>query len=358
MTNRLSRFVFAALLLACATLVRAQVQVAISPNPFPQFLDASGKPVANGFLYTYQAGTITLSNTYIDSTGTVQNPDPIPLDATGAPSNGSTQTGIWLANQAYKFCLYTVALVQIGCKDNVTGYLNLLNLANSWTFAQTFSQAISDTLVDNQMVFGSPGTTTTLDFPPPVSNVVLHFPTTNADMVGRATTDTLTNKTLTSPTITSPTTTGTDVGIETLTNKTLTAPAITGPVLNAETVTQAARYFISCYKQVASGGGGNSQDCLFVPDKAITLTRVIFGVTLTAPVTCTFSPHYGVFLSPAGATVADTGPLSNGAVSVDSGALSSNLSAGTTYAIGETANDSGCGTHAGPGNITVEYKMQ
>ncbi len=202
MANRASQILFASLLLLCAAFAEGQVSVAIAPDPHPQFLSSSGLPLAGGFLYTYQAGTNTLANTYVDSAGTIQNPDPIPLDATGAPSNGSTQTGIWLANQAYKFCAYNASLVQQWCADNITGYLGLLNLANAWTLQQTFTLPIIDLATDNQFVLGAGGNQTTLDFPPPTGNVTLHFPNTADTMVGRATTDTLTNKTLVNPTIT------------------------------------------------------------------------------------------------------------------------------------------------------------
>lgn len=186
-----------------------QVSVALAPPVHPQFLTTSGLPLSGGFIYTYQAGTSTLSNTYVDSTGTTQNPDPIPLDFSGAPSNGTVQTQIWLANQAYKFCAYNAALVQQWCTDNVTGYLvGLLNLPNTWTFNQTFAAQIADTLTDDQIVFGALGNQTTLDFPPPTGNIVLHFPNTSDTMVGRATSDTLTNKTLTAPTISTPTING------------------------------------------------------------------------------------------------------------------------------------------------------
>jgi hypothetical protein len=201
MTNRTSQLLFAAVLLLCSVFVRAQVTVAIAPNPHPKFTDNSGNVLSGGFLYTYQAGTTTLLNTYIDSTGTIQNPDPIPLDATGAPSNGSVQTGVWLGNQAYKFCAFNSALVLQWCTDNVTGYLGLLNLANTWTFQQTFLLPIDDTQTDNQLVLGSAGNLTTLDFPPPSANITLHMPNTADTIVGRNTTDTLLNKSLTTPTV-------------------------------------------------------------------------------------------------------------------------------------------------------------
>lgn len=195
--DRLSIPLFAATLLLCASFAHSQVSVAIAPNLHPKFTDNSGVTLSNGFLYTYQAGTTTLQNTYADSFGIVQNADPIPLDATGAPSNGSTQTGIWLANASYKFCAYNSALVQQWCTDNVTSYLGLLNFPNLWTFQQTFSLPIVDTQVDNQIVLGAVGNQTTLDFPPPTGNIVLHFPNTSGTV--------LTNN---APVITNPTING------------------------------------------------------------------------------------------------------------------------------------------------------
>jgi len=194
--------------LLCAVFVRAQVPVAIAPDVYPIYFGSTGtnagEPLVSGFLYTYQAGTTTRQDTYVDSTGTVQNTWPIPLDAAGAPSNGSVETGIWLANSSYKFCAYNAALVQQWCRDNIVGYLGLLNLANTWSLQQTFSLPIIDTSTDNQLVLGAPGNQITVDFPPPSGNVTQHAQNTSDTFVYRATTDTLTNKTLTSPTIATP----------------------------------------------------------------------------------------------------------------------------------------------------------
>jgi hypothetical protein len=195
-------------LLALSSYCFAQVTVVPAPSPHFQFVDQSGNLLAGGFLYTYAAGTTTFLNTYADSTGTAQNPDPIPLDATGAPSNGTVETNLWLANASYKFCAYNSALVQQWCADNLTGYLGLLNLANTWTFQQTFTLPIIDTATDNQLVLGAPGNQMTLDSPPPTGNQTLHFPNTTDTLMGRATTDTETNKTLTAPVINSPTVNG------------------------------------------------------------------------------------------------------------------------------------------------------
>jgi hypothetical protein len=187
-----------------ASLMQAQVLVSITPSPYQQFLDNSGKPLAGGKVYTYDAGTTNLRNTYVDSSGTIQNTDPIILDAAGVPANASgVETGIWLANQSYKFCIQNSFGVQLRCIDNIPGYaFGILNLANTWTATQTFTQPIVITPSDNQIILGTAPNQTTLDAPPPTGNQTLHFPSITDTLVGRTTTDTLTNKTLTSPTVT------------------------------------------------------------------------------------------------------------------------------------------------------------
>lgn len=199
--------------------VHAQVPVAMAPPIHFQFLNSSGQPLANGKVYSYICGTTTLANTFVDAGGLNQNPDPILLDSTGSPSNGSVQTGIFLSNVCWKFVAFDLNNVQQWSVDNVTTYFALTNSANTWTATQTFSSQIIDTLTDNQMVTGAPGNQMTLDFPPPASNLTLHFPSTADTMVGRATTDTLTGKTLISPTITTPT----------ITNPTINGVLLAGP---------------------------------------------------------------------------------------------------------------------------------
>jgi len=115
------------------------VQVSLAPTLHPQFIDSAGKVLSGGFVYTYASGTTTRQDTYTDSSGTIINAWPIPLDATGAPSNGSTQTGIWLSNNSYKFCATNSALVQQWCTDNVSAYQILNNIQNI-----TFGSVTSD----------------------------------------------------------------------------------------------------------------------------------------------------------------------------------------------------------------------
>jgi hypothetical protein len=85
---------------------------------------------------------------------------------------------------------------------------------------------------------------TTLSAGEPTADRTITLPDATDTLVGKATTDTLTNKTLTTPiissisntgTLTLPTSTDTLVGratTDTLTNKTLTSPIITGAIFN------------------------------------------------------------------------------------------------------------------------------
>jgi hypothetical protein len=92
---------------------------------------------------------------------------------------------------------------------------------------------------------GSTSGTTTLQATAVAGTTTLTLPAATDILVGKATTDTLTNKTLTSPvistisntgTLTLPTSTDTLVGratTDTLTNKTLTSPTLTTPNINS-----------------------------------------------------------------------------------------------------------------------------
>ena len=71
----------------------------LSPLPVQKFFDNNGLPLANGKLFTYQAGTTTKLATYTDSTGGSSNTNPIILNARG-------ECQVWTpANIAYKYVL-------------------------------------------------------------------------------------------------------------------------------------------------------------------------------------------------------------------------------------------------------------
>lgn len=91
-----------------------QAIVNLSPVAKQQFLGADAKPLNGGKLYTYLAGTTTPTPTYVDSTGTSTNPNPVILDAGGFAS-------IWLSvSLKYKFILYSKQGVLQWSQDNIS----------------------------------------------------------------------------------------------------------------------------------------------------------------------------------------------------------------------------------------------
>lgn len=77
------------------------------------FFDSNGRPLANGKLYTYAAGTSTPLVTYKNKGESSQNTNPIILDSSG-------QCNLWLGANAYKLILTTALDVPIWTQDNVT----------------------------------------------------------------------------------------------------------------------------------------------------------------------------------------------------------------------------------------------
>ena len=52
-----------------------------------QFFDGNGDPLSGGFLYFYEAGTSTPKATYSDEALTIENENPVELDAFGVPGD-------------------------------------------------------------------------------------------------------------------------------------------------------------------------------------------------------------------------------------------------------------------------------
>jgi hypothetical protein len=103
--------------------------------PIFQFFDNNGDPLANGFVYTYAAGTTTPLATFTSAAGTIEAPNPIELNSAGRPSSGSG--AIW-GEGAYKFIVRDANGVQIGdTLDNVVSFNSLADAADA--YAETFS---------------------------------------------------------------------------------------------------------------------------------------------------------------------------------------------------------------------------
>lgn len=82
-----------------------------------QFFNSAGQPLNGGKILQYTAGTTTNQATYTDSTGTVQNANPIILDSTGRYS-----AQIWFTTGVnYKLVLQDSAGNTILTEDNLTG---------------------------------------------------------------------------------------------------------------------------------------------------------------------------------------------------------------------------------------------
>jgi hypothetical protein len=179
------------LFFAGALAASAQQPVLMPVGTLVPFTTAQGAVCSACTLYTYTSGTNTPLATYTDYTGTVPNTNPIVLNAAGYAENSvGSQVGIWLsASATYRFVLKNAASVQLYQVDGISG-----QLPATITGAITILNSTC-----NQITVGIVGFQTGLCFPSPTGNITLTFPNTADTMVGRATTDTMTNKTLTSP---------------------------------------------------------------------------------------------------------------------------------------------------------------
>lgn len=123
----------------CSLSLHAQTPVTLSPSLFQQFFTASGIPLANGCLFSYNAGSTTPAATYTDASGTTQNTNPIILNG-----GGFTPSGIWLASQSYRFVLFSSGGTNC-VQGSQQGVIDLVSPPpfvagnNFWTGLNTFS---------------------------------------------------------------------------------------------------------------------------------------------------------------------------------------------------------------------------
>lgn len=153
--------VAALFLFVVASITFAQVPVSLMPVPRIQFLNASGKPLSGGKVYTYSAGTTTPLATYTDSTGTVQNTNPVILNSGGFAN-------IWLSGQSYKIAVTDSNGVPQWTVDNVKDN----GLVNSGTAVQLNPPGAASQTIAGPLDLGAYGlTAATGDF---ASNVNLY----------------------------------------------------------------------------------------------------------------------------------------------------------------------------------------
>lgn len=109
---------------------------------FIQFFANDGTPLSGGKLWTYSAGTTTPKATYTTAAGTIENANPVVLDAYGR--------AVVFISGAYRFDLYTSADVLIKSTDNVTSFN--ASTASNEGFFNSFSgdgATVAFTLTEN-----------------------------------------------------------------------------------------------------------------------------------------------------------------------------------------------------------------
>jgi hypothetical protein len=121
----------------------ASINISYFAGAGAQFFDDNGTPLVGGLLYLYAAGTTTPAVSYTNSSGTVNNTNPIVLDA-----GGRTPFQIWVNGGAlYKFVLKNSAGVTIGTYDNIpsiddpTAFNNLITVTGTNTLIGTSTPA-------------------------------------------------------------------------------------------------------------------------------------------------------------------------------------------------------------------------
>lgn len=98
-----------------------------------RYFDSNGLPLAGGKLFSYQAGTSTLQNTYTDQSGVTPNANPLVLDSQGYGT-------MWVdPTLSYKFVLEDTSGNVQWTIDNVVGLLT----ANAVTTASILDGAVT-----------------------------------------------------------------------------------------------------------------------------------------------------------------------------------------------------------------------
>ena len=116
-----------AILALCIAPAMAQVAVSLAPAPRFYAVDSNGNPCVGCLLYSYAAGSSTPQPTYIDSTGTAQNANPITLDSTGSAA-------VWLSGLAYKLALTTPGGSPLWTVDHIQSPLSQFVPVTGGTF--------------------------------------------------------------------------------------------------------------------------------------------------------------------------------------------------------------------------------
>lgn len=97
----------------------------LSPTPVQKFFNNNGLPLVKGKLYTYAAGTSDPQATYVDSTQTTENTNPVEMNFRG-------ECNLWLDPAlTYKFVLRDAFGFLIWTVDNIPGGFGALPVSTS-----------------------------------------------------------------------------------------------------------------------------------------------------------------------------------------------------------------------------------
>ncbi len=139
-----------------------------------QFLDNNGVILSGGLIYTYTAGTTTPLTTYTSNLGTIAQPNPIVLDASGRIPGGE----LWLTTGfGYKFVTKDSNGVLIGTYDNVPSSAQppITNDASSIAYEQGASTTAGSFIIGYTYLITYIGTTNFQLIGATSNTVGLHF---------------------------------------------------------------------------------------------------------------------------------------------------------------------------------------
>jgi hypothetical protein len=122
------------------------LSVLLAPSAVFQGIGFGGLPAINGTLGTFVAGTSTPQATYVDSTQTTQNTNPVQLNANG-------QANVWL-DQAlkYKLVLKDANGNTVYTVDNISGLLSNTSLVLGTPGAGTSALVVNGNSTDSAIV--------------------------------------------------------------------------------------------------------------------------------------------------------------------------------------------------------------
>ena len=136
----------------------------LATNIVFQYNSPDGKPLAGGRVYTYEAHTTTLKETYTDAQGSAVNTNPVILDESG-------QANIYFGDGAYRVIIHDIDDVLMTDIPSISRYVTFSELE---AFQNEVGLSISkldviqeqiNTYVDNALIGqkGSPGGIAPLD---------------------------------------------------------------------------------------------------------------------------------------------------------------------------------------------------